>query len=170
MLVEEFADGYEISIDAAVFQGQVTPFCLARKEIGYPPYAEEIGHYVDAADPLLADEQLIQVLADAHAAIEFTDGVTHTEIMMTADGPKVIEINARIGGDMIPYLGLQATGADPGLAAAAVATVARSRSWSRTGRWSAACGSSTSTRTTPCWTRSPSRRPTCRGRSTNWSG
>lgn len=121
VLVEEFADGYEISIDAAVFHGQVTPFCLARKEIGYPPYAEEIGHYVDAADPLLADEQLMQVLVDAHAAIAFTDGVTHTEIMMTAGGPKVIEINGRIGGDMIPYLGLQATGADPGLAAAAVA-------------------------------------------------
>ena len=121
VLVEEFADGYEISIDAAIFQGQVTPFCLARKEIGYPPYAEEVGHFVDAADPLLADEQLMQVLVDAHTAIGFTDGVTHTEIMMTADGPKVIEINARIGGDMIPYLGLQATGADPGLAAAAVA-------------------------------------------------
>lgn len=121
VLVEEFADGYEISIDSAVFQGQVTPFCLARKEIGYPPYAEEIGHYVDAHDPLLVDQELMKVLADAHAAIAFTDGVTHTEIMMTADGPKVIEINARIGGDMIPYLGLQATGADPGLAAAAVA-------------------------------------------------
>jgi biotin carboxylase len=121
VLVEEFADGYEISIDAAVFHGQVTPFCLARKEIGYPPYAEEIGHFVDAHDPLLVDEHLMQVLVDAHAAIAFTDGVTHTEIMMTADGPKVIEINGRIGGDMIPYLGLQATGADPGLAAAAVA-------------------------------------------------
>jgi hypothetical protein len=33
----------------------------------------------------------------------------------------VIEINARIGGDLIPYLGLKATGVDPGLAAAAVA-------------------------------------------------
>ena len=121
VLVEEFADGYEISIDAAVYQGQVTPFCLARKEIGYPPYAEEIGHIVDAADPLLADDQLVQVLVDAHKAIAFTDGVTHTEIMITADGPKLIEINARIGGDLIPYLGLQATGVDPGLAAAAVA-------------------------------------------------
>jgi biotin carboxylase len=121
VLVEEFADGYEISIDSAVFHGQVTPFCLARKEIGYPPYAEEVGHYVDAADPLLADEQLMQVLVDAHTAIAFTDGLTHTEIMMTSDGPKVIEINGRIGGDLIPYLGLQATGADPGLAAAAVA-------------------------------------------------
>ncbi|TCC66149.1 ATP-grasp domain-containing protein [Kribbella pittospori] len=121
VLVEEFADGYEISIDAAIYQGQVTPFCLARKEIGYPPYAEEIGHIVDAADPLLADDQLLQVLVDAHKAIAFTDGVTHTELMITADGPKLIEINARIGGDLIPYLGLQATGVDPGLAAAAVA-------------------------------------------------
>jgi biotin carboxylase len=121
VLVEEFADGYEISVDSAIFQGQVTPFCLARKEIGYPPYAEEVGHFVDAADPLLADQELMQVLVDAHAAVGFTDGVTHTEIMITAAGPKVIEINARIGGDMIPYLGLQATGADPGLAAAAVA-------------------------------------------------
>ncbi|MEN3268519.1 ATP-grasp domain-containing protein [Pseudonocardia sp.] len=121
VLVEEFADGYEISIDSAVFQDQVAPFCLARKEIGYAPYAEEIGHLVDAADPLLMDTELMKVLADAHQAVGFTDGITHTEIMMTAGGPKVIEINARLGGDMIPYLGLQASGADPGLAAAAVA-------------------------------------------------
>jgi hypothetical protein len=33
----------------------------------------------------------------------------------------VIEVNARLGGDLIPYLGLRATGVDPGLAAAAVA-------------------------------------------------
>jgi biotin carboxylase len=121
VLVEEFVDGYEISIDSAVFQGQVKPFCLARKEIGYPPYAEEIGHLVDASDPLLADEELMHLLVDTHAAVGFTDGFTHVEIMMTADGPKLIEINARLGGDLIPYLGQQATGVDPALAAAAVA-------------------------------------------------
>lgn len=121
VLVEECAVGTEISIDAAVFQGEVMPFCFARKELGYFPYAEEIGHYVDAADPLLADQHLTSVLRETHAALGFTDGVTHTEIMLTAGGPKVIEVNARIGGDMIPYLGLCATGADPGLAAAAVA-------------------------------------------------
>ena len=121
VLVEEFADGYEISIDSAVYQGTVHPFCLARKELGYFPYAEEVGHYVTAGDPLWQDEELIKVLHDTHAALAFTDGVTHTEIMMTADGPKVIEVNARIGGDLIPYLGLRANGIDPGLAAAAVA-------------------------------------------------
>lgn len=121
VLVEEFADGEEISIDAAVYRGEVFPFCLARKELGYFPYAEEVGHYVDANDPLWRDKHLLTVLREAHAALEFTDGITHTEVMLTPTGPKIIEVNGRIGGDMIPYLGLQASGADPGLAAAAVA-------------------------------------------------
>lgn len=121
VLVEEYADGYEVSVDAAVHNGAVRPLCLARKKIGYLPYAEEVGHTVDAADPLLADRAFLDVLIGAHEALGFLDGFTHTEIMMTAGGPKLIEVNARLGGDMIPYLGLRATGVDPGLAAAACA-------------------------------------------------
>jgi biotin carboxylase len=121
ILVEEFADGEEISIDTAVHRGQIYPLCLAHKEIGYPPYCIEVGHYVYSDEPLLQDPQLLGVLQDIHTALGFTDGVTHTEIMLTADGPKVIEVNGRLGGDMIPYLGLRAAGVDTGLAAAAVA-------------------------------------------------
>jgi biotin carboxylase len=121
VLVEEYADGPEISVDSAVFQGQVSPICLAHKEIGYPPYFEEIGHVVDGADPMLADPALLKILDDAHAALGFTDGMTHTEFRLTPSGPKLIEVNARLGGDLIPYLGMRTTGIDPGLAAAAVA-------------------------------------------------
>uniref|UniRef100_UPI000E3BADBB ATP-grasp domain-containing protein n=1 Tax=Allorhizocola rhizosphaerae TaxID=1872709 RepID=UPI000E3BADBB len=121
ILLEEFAEGYEISVDTAVRRGEIMPLCLARKEIGFPPYCIEVGHYVHADDPLLQDPVLIRLLHDTHRALGFTDGVTHTEIMMTADGPKVIEVNGRLGGDMIPYLGLRATGVDTALAAAAVA-------------------------------------------------
>jgi biotin carboxylase len=121
VLVEEFADGPEISVDAAVHRGVVTPLCLARKEIGFAPYCIEVGHYVYADDPLLHDPQLTRVLQDIHTALGFADGFTHTEIKLTSTGPKVIEVNARLGGDMIPYLGLRASGADTGLAAAAVA-------------------------------------------------
>jgi hypothetical protein len=32
---------------------------------------------------------------------------------LTARGPVIVEINARIGGDLIPYLGRLATGVDP---------------------------------------------------------
>ncbi|HEX8305422.1 MAG TPA: ATP-grasp domain-containing protein [Jatrophihabitans sp.] len=121
VLVEEYADGPEISVDCAVFQGQVRPICLAHKVLGYPPYFEEIGHFVDGADPMLADPQMIRALEHAHAALGFTDGMTHTEFRLTPSGPKLIEVNARLGGDLIPYLGMRVTGIDPGLAAAAVA-------------------------------------------------
>lgn len=121
VLVEECVTGEEISIDSAVQDGKVVPLFLARKVVGYPPYAEEIGHYVSATDPLLSDPGLIQALQDTHTAVGFSDGWTHTEFMLTASGPMLIEVNGRLGGDMIPYLGLLATGIDPGRVAAAVA-------------------------------------------------
>jgi biotin carboxylase len=121
VLVEECVTGAEISVDSAVHGGEVFPMFAARKQVDYAPYFEETGHVVDAADPLLSDPQILALLADTHAALGFTDGMTHTEIMLTGRGPKIIEVNARIGGDMIPYLGLRSSGADPGLAAAAVA-------------------------------------------------
>jgi hypothetical protein len=125
VLVEERVDGPEISIDGAVSGGEYRPFCLARKELGAPPYFEEVGHLVDAADPLLADPALVGMLARAHEALGLLDGVTHTEVRLTSRGPVIIEVNARLGGDLIPYLGQLATGVDPGRVAAEVATGAR---------------------------------------------
>jgi biotin carboxylase len=121
VLVEEFADGPEISVDAAVIGGAVHLICVAHKELGYPPYFEETGHTVDGADPLMDDAGLMDILQEAHAAVGFSDGMTHTELRLTNCGPKIVEINARIGGDLIPYLGLRTTGIDPGCTAAAIA-------------------------------------------------
>jgi biotin carboxylase len=121
VLVEECLIGPEISVDSAVYHGQVYPMFVARKEIGYPPYFEEVGHVVDAADPLLADPQILRLVQDTHTALGFTDGMTHTEVKLTDGGSRIIEVNARLGGDLIPYLGLRASGMDPGLAAADVA-------------------------------------------------
>jgi biotin carboxylase len=121
VLVEEYLDGPEVSVDAACFDGRVEPLCLARKQLGYPPYFEETGHLVVGDDPLLGDAAVRDLLAGAHTAIGFTQGLTHTELRLTADGPKVVEINGRLGGDLIPYVGWLATGIDPGAVAAAVA-------------------------------------------------
>jgi hypothetical protein len=99
----------------------VLPMFLARKQVGYPPYFEELGHVVDAADPLLSDDDVLHVLRHAHSALGFTDGMTHTELKLTPAGPMIVEVNARLGGGLIPYLGMRASGMDPGLAAAAVA-------------------------------------------------
>ncbi len=121
VLVEEFLDGPEISVDAMVLDGWVEPLVVAHKETGFAPCFEETGHTVDGGDPLQRDPELRSVLAAAHAAVGYTTGTTHTELRLTPDGLKVIEINGRLGGDMIPLLGSLATGTDVNVVAAAVA-------------------------------------------------
>jgi biotin carboxylase len=121
VLVEEYLDAPEISVDSVVHRGRVTPVFVGRKQLGFPPYFEETGHLVGNTDPLLSDNGFLRTLSDVHAALGYTDGWTHSEFKLTPDGPKLIEVNGRLGGDLIPYVGMLASGIDPGLAAAAVA-------------------------------------------------
>jgi biotin carboxylase len=113
-LIEEYLSGPEISIDGAIVDGEYIPLFIARKKVGMYPYFEELGHIVDTADELLTDRHLLGTLAMAHNAIDFRNGVTHTEVKLTDHGPVIVEINGRFGGDLIPLLGQLATGIDPG--------------------------------------------------------
>ncbi|TDD70616.1 ATP-grasp domain-containing protein [Actinomadura darangshiensis] len=124
VIVEEFLDGPEISVECVLFEGECTPLIVARKVLGGSGDLafEEIGHDVDANDPLLFDAGFHEMLTGVHAAAGFADGYTHIEFKLTPDGARhVIEINVRLGGGMIPYLGLLTSGVDAPLAAADVA-------------------------------------------------
>ncbi len=115
LLLEQYLSGPEISVDAAVIDGEYLPYALARKHIGPEPYFEEMGHHVDPHDPLLDDPELTAMLAAAHKAVGWRHGSTHTEVKLTPDGPVLVEINGRLGGDLIPYLGQLANGIDSGV-------------------------------------------------------
>ncbi len=52
-------------------------------------------------------------------------GITHTEVLLSERGPVIVEVNARLGGDLIPYLGKLATGLDPARVAVDLATGTR---------------------------------------------
>ncbi|WP_323754937.1 hypothetical protein [Streptomyces albidoflavus] len=73
----------------------------------------------DGTEPW-AEEVHAQVTA-AHTALGVEAGVTHAEIRLTSRGPRLVELNGRLGGDLIPYAGQLATGVDLVRAAAAVA-------------------------------------------------
>jgi biotin carboxylase len=121
VLVEEFLDAPEVSVDSAVYDGAITAVFAARKKLGYAPYFEETAHTVCEDDPLIKDPDMVRTVVDAHKALGLRDAWTHAEFKLTPSGPKVIEINGRLGGDLIPYLGWLASGVDPGLAAADIA-------------------------------------------------
>ncbi|HEX2581681.1 MAG TPA: ATP-grasp domain-containing protein [Dongiaceae bacterium] len=120
-LIEEFVEGPEISIDGSVVNGIYTPLFVARKMVGLPPHFEEIGHLVRHDDELMNDPALMETLRIAHKAIEFQNGITHTELKLTKRGFVIIEVNGRLGGDLIPFLATLSMGLKPGLIAGQVA-------------------------------------------------
>ncbi|WP_216902503.1 ATP-grasp domain-containing protein [Nocardia alni] len=125
VLVEEYLDGPEISVECVTVDGRTTALAVTRKEVGFAPYFEETGHSVTADDPLLP--QVGPIAAAAVRALGVTQGVQHVELRLTVSGPRIIEVNARIGGDMIGELVRLATGLDLVRIAADVARGVRPR-------------------------------------------
>ncbi|TWV46620.1 ATP-grasp domain-containing protein [Streptomyces misionensis] len=119
VLVEEYLDGPEVSVECVTHRGVTTAVAVTRKHLGPAPYFDETGHTVDAADPLLP--QVAPVAAAAVKALGITDGVQHVELRLVDGRPRLIEVNARIGGDMIGHLVRLTTGIDLPRAAADLA-------------------------------------------------
>ncbi|MFF3372061.1 ATP-grasp domain-containing protein [Streptomyces sp. NPDC002680] len=119
VLVEEYLDGPEVSVECVTYRGETTVVALTHKSVGLAPYFEELAHSVEAADPLLA-----VVAPAARAAIRalgITDGVSHVEMRLVDGCPRLIEVNGRLAGDMIGHLVSLATGIDLPRAAADIA-------------------------------------------------
>ncbi|MFD7136838.1 ATP-grasp domain-containing protein [Streptomyces sp. NPDC059894] len=119
VLVEEYLDGPEVSVECVTHRGVTTAVAVTRKHLGPAPHFDETGHTVDAADPLLA--QVAPAAASAVKALGITDGVQHVELRLVDGRPRLIEVNARIGGDMIGHLVRLATGVELPRAAADLA-------------------------------------------------
>ncbi|MFD7013947.1 ATP-grasp domain-containing protein [Streptomyces sp. NPDC059928] len=116
VLVEEYLDGPEVSVECVTHRGQTTAVAVTRKTLGEAPFFEEVAHSVDAADPLL--DQVAPVAAAAIQALGITTGVQHVELRIVAGRPRLIEVNGRVGGDMIGHLVQLSTGVDLARAAA----------------------------------------------------
>lgn len=123
VLVEEYLDGPEISVECVSNGGTTTVVAVARKRLGPEPHFEEIGHTVDSTDPLARSGSAVVAVAQSSLrALGVMTGVSHVEIRLTARGPRVVEVNARLGGDLIPVLVELTTGIDLSKAAGDVAT------------------------------------------------
>lgn len=112
VLLEEFLEGPEVSVEAATAAGQTTVLAITAKQTTPLPLAVEVGHVVPA--PLTREQvvEIEQLVIAALAALGVTDTVTHTEVKLTPRGPRLIEVNARPGGDKIPQLVRAVTGYD----------------------------------------------------------
>lgn len=101
ILVEEFMTGREISVEALSFKGEIHVIAITDKLTTGIPNFVEMGHSQPAQFDDLTIEKIIKVAKDAIHAIGIEDGASHVELMITNEGPKIIELGARLGGDCI---------------------------------------------------------------------
>jgi len=122
ILIEEFLEGKEYSVEAITYQGETSIIQFTEKFITPYPNTVETGH-LQPADLTLAEKDAISsVVKSALKALGIENSASHTEIMMTEAGPKVIETGARLGGDFIAsYLTKASTGVSMDRAAVQVA-------------------------------------------------
>lgn len=111
-LIEEYLDGPEYSVEMFAINGDIVPIGITEKKVTGDPYFVENQHIFPA--PLRKDLELriIDVTKKAIKTLGITHGATHSEIKLIHGEVKVIEINARLAGGMIPELIRIATGDD----------------------------------------------------------
>jgi biotin carboxylase len=112
VLVEEYLDGPEFSAETLTYEGVTSVLSVTRKLLSDPPSFVETGHAVPAPLDDATRRACEEVATAALEAIGYTFGSAHIELRVTAEGPKLIEVNCRPGGDRITRLVALATGID----------------------------------------------------------
>ncbi|CDZ29939.1 Phosphoribosylglycinamide synthetase, ATP-grasp (A) domain protein [Neorhizobium galegae bv. officinalis] len=108
ILIEEFIVGPEYSVETV---GDVV-LGITRKHLGELPYFVEVGHDFPALLRQVDEASIADTVVSALDAMHLHWGPAHTELRLDERGPVIIEVNPRMGGDMIPELTRLATGID----------------------------------------------------------
>jgi glutathione synthase/RimK-type ligase-like ATP-grasp enzyme len=88
--------GY-VSVESVVADGAVSHLALTGR---FPPAENfrETGFFIPAALDADSRSAVLDLATRAIAALRVHTGCLHTEVKFTADGPRIIEVNGRLGG------------------------------------------------------------------------
>lgn len=90
--------GY-VSVESMVRGGSVTHLGITGKFSLSPPFRER-GGFVPPVPGSVDETAVLDVAGRALTALGVGDSVCHTEVVLTADGPRIIEVNGRSGGNI----------------------------------------------------------------------
>ena len=101
VIVEEYLDGPEVSVEVMVVDGKVNILQITDKITTEAPHFVEMGHTQPSRLPDDIQNAICNVAEAACEAIGIDKGPAHVEMKVTKRGPVMIELGARMGGDNI---------------------------------------------------------------------
>lgn len=116
-LIEEYLRGSEISVFAARVAGRTHMIICLEARVGPPPKFVKLGaDYPSDLDPAVM-ARVTDLTDRALAAVGLDNWVATVQMMLTADGPRVMEINPRVPGGQTVELIAMTTGYEPTMVA-----------------------------------------------------
>ena len=101
ILVEEYMEGKEVSVETISINGICHILQITDKLTTGAPYFVEMGHSEPSMLEESMQEKIKEIACKAVKAVGIESGPSHTEIIVTNEGPKIVELGARMGGDNI---------------------------------------------------------------------
>uniref|UniRef100_A0A7S0ZJC2 ATP-grasp domain-containing protein n=1 Tax=Timspurckia oligopyrenoides TaxID=708627 RepID=A0A7S0ZJC2_9RHOD len=98
MVLEEYYDGDEFDIDILLFEGEAVYAKISDNWACWEPWFQEVGTNCPSLYPESKQKELIQLAIDSTLVLGFKYGAFHVELKYTSRGPRLIEVNARMGG------------------------------------------------------------------------
>ena len=101
VLVEEFIEGPEYSIEGLHHDGKSEVIQFTEKKTTEFPYNVELGHIQPANISEENQQKIREIVAKIDSALHFENCPSHTELKINERGVFVIETSPRLGGDYI---------------------------------------------------------------------
>jgi biotin carboxylase len=108
--VDDHRFGDYVSVESIVSDAETGHLAVTDKLAPAYPF-RETGDIQPSSLPAETLAEICELASAAIRAVGFVTGAAHTEIKLTPAGPRVIEVNGRVGGP-VPYLLRTATGFD----------------------------------------------------------
>lgn len=101
VLVEEFIEGQEYSIESLHYNGISHIIQFTQKITTEFPYNVELGHIQPAELSERQKSEIKEIISNIASALQFQNCASHTELKINKNGITVIETSPRLGGDFI---------------------------------------------------------------------
>ena len=101
VILEEYMTGPEVSVEVMVVDNEPHVLTVTDKLTTGAPYFVEMGHNQPSMLPATDVAKIEDLAKRAVLSVGINCGPAHVEIKLTPEGPKMVELGARMGGDCI---------------------------------------------------------------------